>query len=1016
MPIYRTNSGQLLNTWNIPVGDATPPVMGVVTVDTITQNSFEVSWVAATDNVAVSHYEIRINGGNVVNIGNVLTYSSGTLVAGQNYEFEIRAVDTSGNTSAWINEGIQLSSDTIPPSAISNPSVNVAISNVTVSFTHATDNVAVTGYQWQDAIDQVPVDLPYNNSFTLTTYPNDGNNYIIQVRARDAAGNFGVWTDIDFTTVQANNAIFSAMNNAVIEHAQSNLDGSFSYIDSYGNYGSTPGADTLVANQQVDGFWADQQPFSFTDPNNRSDLRGAQYHTESNLRARLRKVAEAYYNTGNTTYFDAAMENLKWIADEVVTPGFWNGNRATWTPAKVWMVEALAYCMAFLAEGIRNNLSTTYRGETVESIVNRIMRRLSGLDTNWDAVYTDDTAVPYVNMTGSADNETGANRVQIEASQIELCSAIAYITDNDSGLVAAINRMNTAFYAAWGKFYLVSADDQWQDWVGFGPRGSFGAHNDSGRQSQLTRYLYTQLNNMRRVEEVFATSSGLYRLDPNGYELLTQGLENAVVDLLRRDNVGFRAGRQFTTYSEISGGAFSIRIGEFLTACAYLTQDQRTRLQRVEFLCGGDNRPADIRRARYYWDTGRMIVVGTNDSNVTSFYVGFATGRTSLPDQYGPAVAAIEQSAGIEYNYNSFDGLWINTDQGQTTQDSARDWMNTRNLRANWPTYGIDGTIAPNATPIAPMNTASSPNTQNNNTKYSGADLDDLYVISGHELDRERWNTAQYDHTVAIWLETNLPGYTPSMAVELDLYNNVRVNADVTESSGADLCLNIVENQTDPITYFDGSERTLTTTGTLPSSQNITNYWHWVPYGPNSSFGHAVLLLGTNELNFARAGATFRAFVNLGTTPANLDFVRIRLYNATLADTRSFVNNYLTLLNWTNTSDVQGGILSTPSPIAQYNIFTPSQVSIGNGDSITVDEPCSIITIPHEGAHRVGYAWGAWWDIDDSTPLGVNINKNSQTPVFAEWWKSQINIDRSGPGRSRPVGTYYGGGTNEILL
>lgn len=59
------------------------------------------TWTASTDNVGVTGYEIRLNGGSAVNVGNVLTVQSTGLTQNTQYAFEVRAYDAANNKSAW---------------------------------------------------------------------------------------------------------------------------------------------------------------------------------------------------------------------------------------------------------------------------------------------------------------------------------------------------------------------------------------------------------------------------------------------------------------------------------------------------------------------------------------------------------------------------------------------------------------------------------------------------------------------------------------------------------------------------------------------------------------------------------------------------------------------------------------------------------------------------------------------------------------------------------------------------
>lgn len=83
-----------------PVDTTAPSVPADITTSGITQNGFTVSWTASTDNVAVTGYEIRLNGGAAVSTATTSRAFTG-LSASTLYSITVRARDTADNWSAW---------------------------------------------------------------------------------------------------------------------------------------------------------------------------------------------------------------------------------------------------------------------------------------------------------------------------------------------------------------------------------------------------------------------------------------------------------------------------------------------------------------------------------------------------------------------------------------------------------------------------------------------------------------------------------------------------------------------------------------------------------------------------------------------------------------------------------------------------------------------------------------------------------------------------------------------------
>lgn len=187
--------------------DNIPPVLsGVITVSNLAQNSYTVSWPAATDNVAVSSYEYRLNSGSWTNVGNVLTAN----ISGRPNSFsdvvDVRALDTSNNVS---NPILSITVNAPPvdqtaPNFIGTLVVtNLLSTSYTVTWPSATDVVGVAGYQyrinsgsWITLGNVLSVGITGRTSATTDVF---------EVRAFDAAQNFSsvLTTSVSLTNLTA---------------------------------------------------------------------------------------------------------------------------------------------------------------------------------------------------------------------------------------------------------------------------------------------------------------------------------------------------------------------------------------------------------------------------------------------------------------------------------------------------------------------------------------------------------------------------------------------------------------------------------------------------------------------------------------------------------------------------------------------------------------------------------------------------------------------------------------------
>jgi YD repeat-containing protein len=175
-----------------------PSAPGIPTFSSVTSSSALASWTAATDNVAVVGYQYRLNGGAWISTSSTSATLSG-LAAATNYTVDVRAKDGSDNFGTASSNSF-VTPDNVAPSAPGVPNFsNVTTTSATASWAVASDNVAVTGYEysingggWVSNSTSVSVNL---------SGLSPGTNYTLQVKARDDAGNFGAISSNSFLTL-----------------------------------------------------------------------------------------------------------------------------------------------------------------------------------------------------------------------------------------------------------------------------------------------------------------------------------------------------------------------------------------------------------------------------------------------------------------------------------------------------------------------------------------------------------------------------------------------------------------------------------------------------------------------------------------------------------------------------------------------------------------------------------------------------------------------------------------------
>ncbi|WP_285748798.1 PQQ-dependent sugar dehydrogenase [Lentzea sp. NBRC 105346] len=132
--------------------DTTPPgVPGALKSTTVTATSVRLEWGAATDNVAVTAYDIYQSGQFVKSVdGTTLNNNVTKLTPNTAYSFYVNARDAAGNVSQASNS-VNVTTpaaviDNEPPTVPTNVQATPTANSVKLTWTASTDNVAVASY------------------------------------------------------------------------------------------------------------------------------------------------------------------------------------------------------------------------------------------------------------------------------------------------------------------------------------------------------------------------------------------------------------------------------------------------------------------------------------------------------------------------------------------------------------------------------------------------------------------------------------------------------------------------------------------------------------------------------------------------------------------------------------------------------------------------------------------------------------------------------------------------------
>lgn len=153
-------------------------------------SSVQLSWSAATDNVAVAGYRVY-RGGVLVGTTSSLSYLDTGLAPQTTYAYEVRAFDAAGNVGPAASASATTPAlDSLAPSTPTGlKGVVQKGRKVVLTWSASSDNVGVVAYD----VMRGGVAIASSTTTTYVDRPGRGT-FSYQVRARDAAGNASGWS------------------------------------------------------------------------------------------------------------------------------------------------------------------------------------------------------------------------------------------------------------------------------------------------------------------------------------------------------------------------------------------------------------------------------------------------------------------------------------------------------------------------------------------------------------------------------------------------------------------------------------------------------------------------------------------------------------------------------------------------------------------------------------------------------------------------------------------------------
>ena len=220
------SAAQIQTDMNTPVSPPAPDTQspttpGALVALAIGGSEIDLTWTASTDNVGVTGYHIeRCATAGCSTFAEIAastspatTFSDTTVVANTSYTYRIRANDAAGNLSGFSNTATAVTPapDTELPSAPGTlTAAPISGTQINVAWGAATDNVGVVGYRLERCQGAgCSAFTKLGTTITGTSFSDSGlsvnTSYSYIVRAQDAAGNLGPYSNVASATTLATN-------------------------------------------------------------------------------------------------------------------------------------------------------------------------------------------------------------------------------------------------------------------------------------------------------------------------------------------------------------------------------------------------------------------------------------------------------------------------------------------------------------------------------------------------------------------------------------------------------------------------------------------------------------------------------------------------------------------------------------------------------------------------------------------------------------------------------------------
>src|SRR5450755_1181195 len=188
-----------------------PTTPGSLLASIVSAHQINLSWAASTSTVGLANYVVeRCQGAGCTNFAQIAapvapTFTDTSLSPGTSYSYEVEAVDTAGNTSAF-SSAASATTQTPPTVPGSLTATAVSISQINLSWTASTSTVGLANYvvkrcQGAGCTNFAQVATPAGITYSDTGLT-ASTSYSYEVQAIDTAGNLSAVSTIASATSQ----------------------------------------------------------------------------------------------------------------------------------------------------------------------------------------------------------------------------------------------------------------------------------------------------------------------------------------------------------------------------------------------------------------------------------------------------------------------------------------------------------------------------------------------------------------------------------------------------------------------------------------------------------------------------------------------------------------------------------------------------------------------------------------------------------------------------------------------